>query len=294
MPHIDRPDGARIHYTDQGSGPAVLLLAPGETFGEIVDWQHAAVDPSVTLAERFRVIAVDQRHAGASRGPLAPYDHQVAAADLLAVLDALDVPTVQVVAAGASTTRAWRLAHDAPDRITGIVAMAPVGIDETNGHGDFLGTFEAAMRLPRAAFFDDPDSEGMAAVLDAARRDASFTANPAAGPFARPIAEDPAFAEQVFALRREKYVTALVRFRDGLWPGGRAYFSVPDEWLSEASVPVLVLPGSERLSPPGAAKRLAAELPAARLADADWAAAHRRERTLTEIVDFLTTTRNPS
>ncbi|MBQ1076233.1 alpha/beta hydrolase [Micromonospora sp. C31] len=293
MPHIDRPDGARIHYQEQGRGPAVLLLAPGGPVGEISDWRHAPVDPTATLAERFRVIAVDQRHAGPSRGPLAPYDHQVAAADLLAVLDALGVGTAAVVAAGASTTTAWRLAHDAPQRIGAVVALAPVGLDDSNSLGDFFGLFDAAMRLPRAAFFDDPESEGMAAVVEAARRDGSFASNPAAGPYARPLAEDPDFAGQVLALRREKYVTALVRFRDGQWPAGRAFFSVPDEWLAGADLPVLVLPGDDRLSPPGAAKRLATDLPNATLADAGWSAPDRRARTATEIAEFLTA-QNPN
>ncbi|WP_156754861.1 alpha/beta fold hydrolase [Actinokineospora pegani] len=271
MPHIERPDGARIHYEVRGTGFPVLLLAPGGPGGEVADWAAGPLDPA-TLHQDFQVVSVDQRHSGASTGPLTPYDYGVAAEDLVAVLDALDIPVAHVVAGGQSASVAWRLAADAPRRVRAVVAVAPAGRDETNALGDFLAGHEPAMRLPRAAFFDDPGSEGMSAVLEAARRGRSFAADPEAGPFARTIAADPAAVEALAALRREKYISALVRHRDGVWPAGRAYFSVADEWFAAAPTPVLVLPGSDRLSPAGAARRLAADLPGGRLL-ADWAAA---------------------
>lgn len=265
MPDIDRPDGARIHYDVRGTGFPVVLLAPGGPGGEIVDWLHAPVDPRTAFGDGFQVITVDQRFAGISRGPIQPFDYTTAAADVIAVLDALDVAAAHLVTGGQTTALAWRLVLDAPERFRSVVALAPVGVAGDARHGDFLGVYEPAMRLPRSAFFDDPESEGMAAVVEAAGRDGSFTANPEAGPFARAIAADRVFAEQVVALRREKYITQLVRYRDGVWPAGRTFFSVADDELATITAPVLITPGTGGLTPEAAATRLAAELPATTL-----------------------------
>jgi hypothetical protein len=95
------------------------------------------------------------------------------------------------------------------------------------------------------------------------------------------------FAEQVVALRREKYITQLVRYRDGVWPAGRAFFSVADDEIATITTPVLIGAGAGGLTPGGAATRLAAELPNATVLDGDWAD-DGRTTTLAAIAGFLT------
>ncbi|MFJ9213859.1 alpha/beta fold hydrolase [Streptomyces sp. NPDC102264] len=282
MPEIERPDGARLHYEVSGDGFPVLLLAPGGADSRISMWEENFYHPVTELSRHFRVIAMDQRHAGRSTAPAEPFSYEQTAADQLAVLDALGIDQAHIVSAGGGTAQAWRLAHDAPQRVTSIVAQTPVGIDPAvNSLSTYLRQFDEAMRFPRA--------EGLPKVIAAAQRDSRFAANPAAGPFAGRLHSDPGFREEVLALRRERYIVRVVRFRDGLWPAGSAYFSVPEEWMTRCPAPLLLLPGSDSAHPELLAKRIADEAPRATLLDADFAAAGKRTQTLGTLVSFLTT-----
>ncbi|MGQ5640570.1 MULTISPECIES: alpha/beta fold hydrolase [unclassified Streptomyces] len=280
MPETVRPDGARIHYEVHGRGFPVLLLADGTAGGEIASWSRNFYDPVTELARDFRVIAVDQRHTGGSTAaPFEPFSYPQAAADLLAVLDDAGAEQVHVVAAGTGTALAWRLAHDAPQRVRSVVCERPVGLAEGNTLGDFLGTYDEPMRHARA--------EGLAGVIAAAAEDGSFTRNPAAGPYAGRLHDDPEFREEILALRRERYIVSLVRFRDGIWPAGSPYFSVPEEWMRGFDRPLLILPGAGTLHPEGLAKRIADEAPGARILDAGHDTGDRRGETVRTIVSFL-------
>jgi pimeloyl-ACP methyl ester carboxylesterase len=69
VPYVDRGE-ARIWYTEQGTGFAVLTLAPGGMRSSVPMWQMAAVNPLTAYAGQYRMIAMDQRNAGQSAGPL--------------------------------------------------------------------------------------------------------------------------------------------------------------------------------------------------------------------------------
>ncbi|MGA5817192.1 alpha/beta fold hydrolase [Kitasatospora sp. NPDC094028] len=255
MPEILRPDGARIHYQVHGEGFPVLLLAPGGVSSDAASWEAESYHPVRELAAHFRVIVLDQRHAGASHAPALPFDYAQTAADQLAVLDELGVEQAHLLAAGSGSVHAWRLAHDAPERVRSVVCLRPAGRDDGNTLGTFYGPFDEAMRWTRA--------EGVAGVLAAAERAGRFADNPAAGPFGQRLHDDPEFRAELGAVRRENYISLLVRFRDGLWPDGSAWFSVPEAWMGEFPAPLLVLPGDGPQTPAGLAKRLAHEAPQA-------------------------------
>ncbi|MFJ5115899.1 alpha/beta fold hydrolase [Streptomyces sp. NPDC088551] len=287
MSEAVRPDGARIHYEVHGEGFPVLLLAPDVVGSRIESWEENFFHPVRELSRHFKVIAMDQRHAGRSAAPAVPFSYEQTVADQLAVLDEVGAGQAHVVAAGFGCVHAWRLAHDAPDRVRSVVAQEPAGRDGTNTLGDFFGLFDPAMRLPRAAGFDDPETEGLGAVFEAAARDGVFDRNPEAGPFAQRLHDDSAFRKEILAFRREKYVTLLVRFRDAIFPDGRDHFSVPDEWIGEFPAPLLVLPGSCLRRPEALAGRIALEAPEATLLDPGFAAPERRAKTVASIVEFL-------
>ena len=63
-----------IHYEVTGSGYPVLLLAPGGMLSSIPLWSRCPFHPVSELADRYRVVAMDQRNAGQSRGPIDPSD----------------------------------------------------------------------------------------------------------------------------------------------------------------------------------------------------------------------------
>ncbi|MGW0738202.1 alpha/beta hydrolase [Streptomyces sp. NPDC002851] len=287
MPEIERPDGARIHYTVHGDGFPVLLLAAGGVSSQIESWDANFYHPVAELSGRYRVIAMDQRHAGRSPAPTTPFSYEQTTADQLAVLDALGVGKAHVIGAGIGCAHAWRLTHEAPERVASVVCQEPVGRDSTNTLGSFFGKFDDAMRHVRAASLDDPETMGLAAVIDAAMREPRFALNPAAGPFSQRLANDPAFREEFRQFTRESYVTRLIRFRDGVWPDGSAYFTVPEQWMPRFPAPMLVLPGSDVHHPEGVAKRLGAEVPEVTLLDPGFDTPERRADTVARIVGFL-------
>ena len=280
MPQLVRPDGASIHYEVFGQGYPLLLIAPGGVSSEIASWQGSALNPIREFAGDFMVIGMDQRHAGHSTAPAAPFSYDQTAADQLAVLDALGVRTAHVMGGCIGCAYAWRLIHDAPERISAAVCQDPVGLDETNSLSTFYRMFDGAMRLARA--------EGMDGVVRAALVNPRFVENNGAGPFAPRIQADREFREQVRALPVEQYIALLVRFRDGVWPPHPPYFTVSDGWMRRCPAPLLVLPGSDPFHPTGIAQRICREAPDARCLDLDCRSDAKLGATVDAIRTFLT------
>ena len=210
---------------------------------------------------------------------MAPFSYEQTVGDQLAVLDAVGARTAHVMGGCIGCAHAWRLIHDAPERVTAAVCQDPVGLDETNSLGTFFAMFDESMRLPRA--------EGMEGVIRAALENPRFMTNNGAGPFAPRIHADPAFREQIRAVTVESYVALLVRFRDGVWPDNPPYFTVSEEWMARAPAPMLVLPGGDPVHPPGIARRICATAPRARCLDHDWRDPAKRTATVEEIRRFL-------
>src|SRR5689334_9645229 len=99
MPTIER-GGATIYFEEHGSttGPALLLLAPGALNSSIDFWGRMPLNPLEVFSDEFRVIAMDQRNAGRSSGPLDTVDPWgMYADDQLAVLDHLGVEKTLVI-----------------------------------------------------------------------------------------------------------------------------------------------------------------------------------------------------
>ena len=63
-------DGTSIYYEEAGEGPAILLIAPGGMKSSIQAWSAAPWNPLDELQGSFRVIAMDQRNAGKSKGTI--------------------------------------------------------------------------------------------------------------------------------------------------------------------------------------------------------------------------------
>lgn len=110
----------RLHVVEAGDGPPVLLLHgwPQHWYA----WRH--VIPR--LAGSHRVIAVDLRGAGESDAPAIGYGTADLVADVIALLDALDLPTVDVVGHDRGGSIAFRLVLDHPERVRRLIALNTV------------------------------------------------------------------------------------------------------------------------------------------------------------------------
>jgi pimeloyl-ACP methyl ester carboxylesterase len=279
MPTLERPDGATIHYEVHGSGHPLLLFAPGGVSSQVEFWARSAFNPITEFAADFMVIGMDQRHAGRSPAPATAFSYDDTVGDQLAVLDAVGVRRAHVMGGCIGCAYALRIAHDAPDRISAAVLQDPVGLDQTNSPATFYAMFNETMRLARA--------EGMGAVVAAARENGLFVANNGAGPFSQRIHGDPAFAAEIEGMPVESYVALIVRFRDGIWPAGSHYFTVPEDWVSRCETPIIVLPGSDVFHPTGIAHRICREAKNARCLAVDCRSPEKRLATIEAVRTFL-------
>jgi pimeloyl-ACP methyl ester carboxylesterase len=112
--------GARLSILEAGTGPPVLALhGLGATKGSFLP-------TVVALADRFRVIAVDQPGFGDSDKPIgAAYDAPYFAASAISLLDALELERVHLIGNSLGGRVALEIALRHPDRVGRVGLLAP-------------------------------------------------------------------------------------------------------------------------------------------------------------------------
>jgi pimeloyl-ACP methyl ester carboxylesterase/predicted glycosyltransferase len=124
---VDR-DGVKIHYEVYGDGETTILFAPLDTIVDGRVWKGQVP----YLSRHFRIITVDPRGNGQSDRPTEPsaYDDVVIVVDAIAVLDELGVEKAVLVSICFTAWLALLAAYLHPDRVLGVVAIAPFCLDE--------------------------------------------------------------------------------------------------------------------------------------------------------------------
>jgi pimeloyl-ACP methyl ester carboxylesterase len=117
--YVDVP-GVRLHVAEAGEGPPILLLHGWPQHW----WTWRKVIPA--LAEDRRVICPDLRGFGWSEAPDGPYEIGELAADMLALLDALELDQVDLVGHDWGGYAGFLLCLDAPARIRNYLALGIV------------------------------------------------------------------------------------------------------------------------------------------------------------------------
>lgn len=107
-----------MHVVEAGAGTPVVLLhgAPQHWY----EWRDVLTD----LAADHRAIAPDLRGCGWTSVTDGGYDIDSQVADVLGLLDALDLERAHLVGNDYGVIIGWQLAFDHPDRIAGFVAAA--------------------------------------------------------------------------------------------------------------------------------------------------------------------------
>lgn len=129
MPYFETDD-VRIRYELSGdpAGEPILLIAPGGMRSTLERWAGLPWNPMAAL-DRYRVIAMDQRGAGQSTGPLAS-GWDTYTADQLGLLDHLGVDRFHAVGMCIGGAYIMGLARAAPGRLASAVMFQPIGLDE--------------------------------------------------------------------------------------------------------------------------------------------------------------------
>ncbi len=126
-------DGAKIYWTEQGSGPPVLLIM-GLSFTHEM-WYRVLP----TLASRCRVILYDNRGVGRSTVPNGPYTMRQMARDAVAVLDAAGVQSAHVIGASMGGMIAQELALRFPSKVRSLLLAC-------TSHGGLLARWPRFVR----------------------------------------------------------------------------------------------------------------------------------------------------
>jgi pimeloyl-ACP methyl ester carboxylesterase len=129
-------DGVRLALVDEGDGSPVVLLHgfPDSSQG----WRHQV--PALTAAG-LRVLAPDLRGFGESDKPegVEAYGIRHSIADVVAMLNELEIERAHVVGHDWGAAVAWLLAAYVPDRVDRLVAMSV-------GHPGAFGRFSLEQR----------------------------------------------------------------------------------------------------------------------------------------------------
>ncbi|MBD9627431.1 MULTISPECIES: alpha/beta fold hydrolase [Ensifer] len=112
-------DGARIWYATYGSGEPVILLHGG--LGHSGNWGFQV--PAL-LDTGHRVILIDSRGHGRSTRDRKPYTYELLAADVLAVMDRLDIQKAAFAGWSDGACIALTLASQTPERVSGVFFFA--------------------------------------------------------------------------------------------------------------------------------------------------------------------------
>ena len=187
--HFIDANGLRLHVTEQGRGPLVLLC---HGFPETSHaWRHQL--PALAAAG-FRAVAPDLRGYGKSACPadIAAYSVLDVLGDIVALVDGLGEREAVIVGSDWGATIAWQAALVRPDRVRAVVAL---GVP-------MMGRAPVApsRRFPQSAdawfythYFNEPELAEREFERDVAAtlRKVYFAASGDAGPRDRPDTPNP-------------------------------------------------------------------------------------------------------
>jgi len=121
-------DDVTLHYLERGEGFPILLFAPGGMRSAAGYWKNSPWNPVAELSDRWRIIAMDQRNAGKSRGPIGAGDGwHTYTADHIALLDHLDIERCHVIGGCIGGPYCLGVMQAAPERVAAAVLQQPIG-----------------------------------------------------------------------------------------------------------------------------------------------------------------------
>jgi pimeloyl-ACP methyl ester carboxylesterase len=249
-------DGITTHYEVTGSGPPLLMYAPGGFDANLEKWATQGVYAKIKLLdhlpEKYTCIAFDRRETGQSSGRVerVTWGHYVAHGRGL--LDHLGIDKAHLIGGcmGCCPVTAFAVAH--PERVLSMVLYWPVGGARyrLNGH----------MRFARHLAF--VEENGLAAVVALVKsHDKGFGQDPRGGPWCSVIRHDKAFADAYAAQDVEDYKLIVAGMGRTLIDRDTALGAEAEDML-RLDIPALIVPGSDASHATSAARYLEECLPA--------------------------------
>jgi pimeloyl-ACP methyl ester carboxylesterase len=273
-------DGIATRYEVLGSGPPLLMYAPGGFDATVEKWSTQGIYAKIKLLDhlptKYTCIVFDRRECGQSGGRVerVTWAHYVAQGKGL--LDHLGIRRAHIMGGcmGVCPVAAFGVAH--PDAVLSMILFWPVGGAKyrLSSHQRFA---------EHLAFVQQQGLEAVAALV--ARDGKSFGADPRGGPWASVLRHDRAFAEAYVRQDVDRYKLVVAGMARTLVDRDTAPGAEPEDLL-RLDIPALVVPGSDASHATSAARYLQECLPGAEYWDVA-VADQTEERTSARILEFL-------
>ena len=255
-------DGITTRYDVVGSGPPLLMHAPGGFDATIEKWTtqgiYARIRPVEHLSTQYTCIVFDRRESGESGGRVeaVSWGHYVAQAK--GMLEHLKIDRAHVMGACMGCSPAMAMAVAYPATVASLVLYWPVGgaLYRINSHGRFT---EHLVHV---------EQQGLEGVVTVAQLECKpFNQDPRGGPWASVIRRDPVFARAFANQDADEYMALVAAMRDNLFDRDTSPGAEPEDLL-RLDIPALVVPGRDKTHATSAARYLEECLPRAEYWDA--------------------------
>jgi pimeloyl-ACP methyl ester carboxylesterase len=250
-------DGISTHYEAIGSGPPLLMYAPGGFDASLDRWSsmgvYAKIKPLDHLSKKYSCIVFDRRETGQSGGRIERVSWAHFVAQGKGLLEHLGISRAHLMGGcmGCSPVMAFGVAHR--EMVQSMVLFWPVGGAKyrLSSHQRF------AQHL---AYVQENGLEKVVSLVTSSGK--SFGEDPRGGPWAAVIKHDRAFAETYAKYNVDQYkliVAGMVRtlFDRDTSPGAE-----PEDLL-RCDIPALVIPGRDASHATSAARYVEECLPKA-------------------------------
>ena len=231
-------DGLTVNYVTRGSGPALLMLAPGGFDATMEKWKTAGVwkgmQPLDALAGTFQMIAYDRRESGSSGGRVERLSWDLFAEQGMKLLEHLEIEKAFVLGGCMGCSVATAFAARYPEATHALILHWPVG--------GYRWKMNAGDRFARHLRF--ARDNGLAGVVKRAHEGQSFWQDPEAGPWASVIVSDAAFADAFQAQDLDRYLGIVAASGHTLFDRETPPGAEPEELLA-MKVPALIIPGDD-------------------------------------------------
>lgn len=255
-------DGIATRYEVVGSGPPLLMFAPGGFDATLEKWStlgiYARIKPIAALSARYTCIVFDRRECGQSGGRVEriAWSHYVAQGKGL--LDHLKIERAHLMGGcmGCSPVVAFGVAF--PRATLSMVLYWPVG----GAKYRIKGQQRFAEHL---AFVQQHGLQEVVSLV--AKEGKAFGADPRGGPWASVIRHDLAFAEAYAKMNPDRYKLLVAGMARGLLDRDTAPGAEPEDLL-HLDIPAFVIPGHDESHATSAARYFEECLPRSEYWDA--------------------------
>src|SRR5579859_725768 len=273
-------DGISTRYEIVGSGPPLLMYAPGGFNAVVEAWATLGIYQKLKLLDHlpahFTCILFDRRECGQSGGRIEPVTWAHYVAQGKGLLEHLRIARAHLMGGcmGCAPVAAFAVAH--PDMVASLVLYWPVGGAKyrISSHQRFA---------EHIAFVGEAGLDAVAALVRAEGK--PFGADPRGGPWASVIKRDADFAAAYAEQNVEQYKLICAGMCRSLFDRDTAPGAEPED-LMRLDIPALIVPGRDAAHTTSAARYLEECLPRAEYFDMP-PEQQTEENVPKRVIDFL-------